>query len=41
MKNIKIGSLQYEMLIELSKASRKKPEAYLEEIIKDLYQRKK
>ena len=41
MKTIKISPLVYEMLLELSKNSRKKPEALIEDTIKDLYQRKK
>lgn len=41
MKNIKISSLVYEMLLELSKTARKKPEIFIEEVIKDLYKKKK
>lgn len=41
MKNIKVGSLVYEMLLELSKASRSKPEAFIESVIKDLYSKKR
>ena len=41
MKNIKLSPLTYEMLLELAKASRSKPEAYLENLIKTSYQRQK
>jgi hypothetical protein len=41
MKNIKISSLAYEMLLELSKKSRSKPEEFIENTIKALYQNKK
>jgi|AACY02.15.fsa_nt_gi hypothetical protein len=37
MKNISIAPLLYEMLLETSKGMRKKPEALLEELIKQAY----
>jgi len=37
MKNINIAPLLYEMLLETSKRMRKKPEALLEELIKQAY----
>ena len=38
-KNIRISSLQYEMLVEVAKKQRPsiKPEALVEKLIKDLY----
>lgn len=41
MKNIKISSLVYEMLLELAKKNRSKPEEFMENTIKTLYQNKK
>jgi hypothetical protein len=41
MKNIRISSLSYEMLLELAKKSRSKPEEFIENTIKTLYQSKK
>jgi hypothetical protein len=40
-KNISISSLHYEMLLELSKKDRKKPEDFIETTIKNLYSRMK
>jgi len=37
MKNIKVNSLVYEMLLALSKKSRSKPDAYIDVVIKKLY----
>ena len=34
-KNVAISTLTYEMLVELSKKSRKKPDEYLEVMIKE------
>lgn len=41
MKTVKLSSLAYEMLMELSKKSKKKPDDYVEQMIKSLYQDKK
>lgn len=41
MKNIKITAVVYEMLLELSKKSRQKPEDFIESTIKGLYQVRK
>jgi hypothetical protein len=41
MKNLKISALAYEMLLELSKRNRNKPEDFIENTIKNLYQGKK
>jgi len=41
MKNIKITSLCYEIILEFAKKDRKKIEEYLESHFKDLYQKKK
>jgi hypothetical protein len=41
MKNIKISAVVYEMLLELSKKSRQKPEDFIESTIKSLYQSRK
>jgi len=41
MKTLKINDLYYEMLVDCAKAARKKPEAFIEETIKNLYQGKK
>jgi predicted CopG family antitoxin len=41
MKTIKLSSLAYEMLMELSKRDRKKPDDFVEQLIKSLYQNKK
>jgi hypothetical protein len=37
-KSIQISSLHFEMLLELAKKSRKKPEEFVETQIKNLYQ---
>lgn len=37
MKSIRITPLLYEMLVETSKRMRKRPEALLEELIKQAY----
>ena len=39
MKTIKLNALVYEMLLELSKKDRKKPEDFIETTIKNLYSR--
>lgn len=36
-KNIPVTSVIYEMLIEISKKSRKKPEVWIEEAVKQTY----
>lgn len=41
MKNLKISALAYEMLLELSKKNRSKPEDFIENTIKNLYQNRK
>lgn len=41
MKFIKVSLVAFEMLQELSKKNRKTPDAYMEEVIKTLYQQKK
>jgi len=41
MKTIKISALAYEMLLELSKKDRKKPDDFVEQAIKNLYQSRK
>lgn len=41
MKTLKINDLYYEMLVDISKSARKKPEEYIEQLIKNLYQGKK
>lgn len=41
MKQIRINSLPYEMLMELSKKQRTKPEELIEQIIKQAYEKKK
>jgi hypothetical protein len=40
LKNLSITPLLYEMLLEASKRARKKPEAFLEELIKQAYLKK-
>jgi hypothetical protein len=41
MKNIKLSAVLFEMLLELSKKSRQKPEDFIETVIKHLYQQRK
>jgi hypothetical protein len=41
MKSIRISALAYEMLLELSKKNKKKPDDFIEMMIKDLYQGRK
>jgi hypothetical protein len=41
MKQIKINPLPYEILIELSKKQRIKPEEFIELLIRQAYERKK
>jgi hypothetical protein len=41
MKNIKLTAVVYEMLLELSKKNKQKPEDYIETIIKSSYQARK
>ena len=38
MKNIRLTAVLFEMLQELSKKNRMKPEQYLDKVIKALYQ---
>lgn len=41
MKYVKLTAVVYEMLIELAKKNRQKPEEYVEATIKSLYQSKR
>jgi len=41
MKTIRLSGLAYEMLLELSKRARKKPEEYVIELIEQQYKGKK
>lgn len=41
MKQVKINSLPYEMILELSKKQRVKPEELIEQLIKQAYEKKK
>lgn len=41
MKTLKINDLYMEMLIDVSKQARKKPEEFLEQLIKSTYNNKK
>ena len=41
MKQVKVGPVYYEMLVELSKKSGKKPENFLGDLIAEKYQGKK
>jgi len=41
MKTLKISDLCYEMLIEISKQAKKKPDEYIEQLIKSTYNNKK
>tara|TARA_B100000902_G_C27213001_1_gene865454 strand:- start:198 stop:323 length:126 start_codon:yes stop_codon:yes gene_type:complete len=38
-KNLSISIVVYEMLLEVSKKSRKRPEVWLEEIVKENYKK--
>ena len=38
-KNLSISIVVYEMLLEVSKKSRKKPEKWIEEIVKEHYKK--
>ena len=38
-KNLSISIVVYEMLLEVSKKSRKKPDIWLEEIVKEHYKK--
>ena len=40
MKTVKLGAVYYQMLVELSKAAKQKPENYLGDVISNLYGRK-
>jgi len=40
-KTIKISSLVYEMLLDISKKNRTKPEPFIEKMIQDTYNKKK
>jgi len=41
MKTIKISSVHFEMLVQVAKRQRLKPEAFLEELIKNAFNTKK
>jgi len=38
-KNLSISIVVYEMLLEVSKKSRKRPEVWLEEVVKENYKK--
>jgi hypothetical protein len=40
MKQIRINDLYYEMLIDIAKSARKKPEEFIEQLIKSTYNKK-
>ena len=40
MKTLKINDLYYEMLLDICKAARKKPEEFIEQLIKSQYNKK-
>jgi len=40
MKTLKINDLYYEMLLDCAKAARKKPEEFIEQLIKSTYNKK-
>ena len=41
MKMVKLSSVHYEMLVELSKKNRMKPDEYIEMLIQEKYNKKK
>ena len=41
MKTLKISDLCYEMLIEISKQAKKKPDEFIEQLIKSTYNNKR
>ena len=41
MKNIKLTDLVYEMLLDIAKKNRMKPEPFIEKIIQDTYNKKR
>lgn len=41
MKTLKISDLCYELLVDIAKKERKKPDEYIEQLIKNLYAGKK
>ena len=41
MKMVKLSSVHYEMLVELSKKNRMKPDEYIEVLIQEKYNKKK
>ena len=41
MKMVKLSSVHYEMLVELSKKSRMKPDDYVEMLLQEKYNKKK
>lgn len=41
MKTLKISDLCYELLVDASKKVRKKPEEFIEQLIKSIYNNKK
>ncbi len=41
MKTLKLSSVHYEMLVELSKKNRMKPDDYVEMLVQEKYNKKK
>ena len=41
MKTLKLNDLFYEMLVDIAKQARKKPEEYIEQLIKSTYNNKR
>ena len=41
MKTLKISDLCYELLVDISKKERKKPEEFIEQLIKSTYNNKR
>lgn len=41
MKTLKISDLCYELLVDIAKKERKKPDEYIEQLIKSTYNNKK
>ena len=41
MKMVKLSSVHYEMLVELSKKNRMKPDDYIEVLLEEKYNKKK
>lgn len=41
MKMVKLSSVHYEMLVELSKKNRMKPDEYIKVLLQEMYNKKK